>query len=140
MEEETSRELLTFNLEGENVPVSFLETMQVSEGVECDVYQFDNRKDVDLGIIKIQPKSKTPRQKILKGDKTIEGYILGKGKLIVEEDDGQTYTYEVDNGKVFEVTLGIGDIMQWYSDDNNELIVYELCYPPYEDGRYEDLE
>jgi hypothetical protein len=29
--------------------------------------------------------------------------------------------------------------MQWFADDDSSLTAYEICYPPYEDGRYENI-
>ncbi len=29
--------------------------------------------------------------------------------------------------------------MQWQADPNSPLEAYEICYPPYQDGRYENL-
>jgi len=37
------------------------------------------------------------------------------------------------------VTVGVGEIMQWKADKESGLAVYEICFPPYEDGRYENL-
>lgn len=141
MEKELSIETIkTFNIDGIESPVSFVETMQVADGVKCDTYTFDNRDDVDLGIIKIQPNFKTPRQKVLDGENTVEGYISGKGKLVVERNYGHTDVYDTGtNGKI-KVNVGIGDIMQWIASEDTPLMAYELCYPPYKDGRYENLE
>ena len=111
--------------------------MQVADGVECDTYTFDNRDDVDLGIIKIQPNAKTPRQKVLNGENTIEGYISGKGKLVVERENGNVDIYDTD--KDVKVSVGIGDIMPWTASEDTPLVAYELCYPPYKDGRYGNL-
>ena len=106
MEKELSIETIkTFNIDGIESPVSFVETMQVADGVKCDTYTFDNRDDVDLGIIKIQPNFKTPRQKVLDGENTVEGYISGKGKLVVERNYGHTDVYDTGtNGKI-KVTM-----------------------------------
>jgi hypothetical protein len=132
MEKELSIETIkTFNIDGIESPVSFVETMQVADGVKCDTYTFDNRDDVDLGIIKIQPNFKTPRQKVLDGENTVEGYISGKGKLVVERNYGHTDVYDTGtNGKI-KVNVGIGDIMQWIASEDTPLMAYELCYPPY---------
>jgi len=29
--------------------------------------------------------------------------------------------------------------MQWEADKEADLVAYEICFPPYEDGRYENL-
>ncbi len=59
----------SFNFEGKNSLVVFVETMEVDEGVECDVYEFIGDKSKDLGIIRIKAGGKTPLQKVLKGEK-----------------------------------------------------------------------
>ncbi len=93
-----------------------------------------------MGIIRIQPGYKTPLQKILKGEKKIEGYISGKGKLVVTKTDGSEKTYDVDSKKNnFMVDVKIGELMQWTADPKSDLVVFEICYPPYQDGRYENL-
>src|SRR4030067_1794068 len=84
----------SFSFEGKEYPVSFVETMQVAEGVECDVYTFDGDNAKDLGIIRIKPGSKTPLQKVLKGDRTIEGYVSGKGKLTIIKTGGSQQVYD----------------------------------------------
>ena len=131
----------SFSFEGKEQPVLFVETMHVTEGVDCDVYTFGGDSSKDLGIIKVGPGSKTPLQKVLKGDRTIEGYISGKGKLTVTKADGKQEVYVV-GGELKEpvvVTVGIGETMQWEADEKSKLTAYEICFPPYEDGRYENL-
>lgn len=131
----------SFQFEGKELPVSFVETMQVTNGVECDVYTFDGDTTKDLGIIRIKPASKTPLQKVLKGDRTIEGYISGKGKLIITQPDGKQKVYVVNEElrEPVKVTVAIGELMQWEADPESDLKAYEICFPPYEDGRYEKL-
>jgi len=129
-----------FELEGQTNKVLFVETLQVKPGVECDVYAFDGDKTKDLGIIRIQPGSKTPLQRVLSGDKTIEGHISGNGKLVISRSEGKVEEYEVDNVTHLDVTVMIGDTMQWVANPNSNLTVYEVCYPPYVDGRYKNLE
>lgn len=129
--------LTEFEFDGLCQEVSFVETMNVTDGVTCDVYKFvdDNKKD--LGIIKIQPGYKTPLQKVLKGDRTVEGYVSGNGKLIITDNDGEKI-YHVEKGKELQVNVNIGETMQWQAG-NEPLASYEICFPPYEDGRYENL-
>lgn len=120
--------------------VSFVETLKVTTGVECDVYTFKGDKSKDLGIIRINAGHKIPLQRVLKGDKTIEGYISGKGKLVITELDNTQKEYLVNDStlKSFIKTIAIGEIMQWQANKDSNLVVYEICYPPYEDGRYEN--
>jgi hypothetical protein len=131
----------TFIFEGTEQSVSFVETMHVADGVDCDVYTFVGDRSKDLGIIRIESGKKTPLQKVLKGDRTIEGYISGKGKLTIIKPDGRQDVYIADGvtKKPIVVTVGIGETMQWEADKDSKLIAYEICFPPYEDGRYENL-
>lgn len=118
--------------------IAYIETMKVKEGVECDVYSFTNDKNKDLGIIRISPGMNTPLQKILKGNKTVEGFISGKGKLVITKVDGRKETFEGVSG--LEVVVTIGETMQWIAEPGSSLVAYEICYPPYEDGRYQNLD
>lgn len=126
-------ELKVFN--GEKV--KYIETSQVIEGVTCEVYEFENDSSKDLGIVTIQPGKSTPSQKVLKGSKTIEGYILGDGELVIQGTNG-IKTYKM-NGEKFDVEVNIGETMQWKASQNSNLKIYEICYPPYKEGRFENI-
>lgn len=131
----------SFNFEGKEQPVSFVETMHVVDGVDCEVYTFDGDPTKDLGIIRVKPNSRTPLQRVLKGDRTVEGYISGKGKLTITKLDGKQEVHTVSGETkepLFEA-VGIGELMQWEADKDSPLVVYEVCFPPYEDGRYENV-
>jgi len=130
----------SFNFEGKDQPVSFVETMHVTDGVDCDIYTFVGDSTKDLGIIRIDPSSKTPLQKVLKGDRTVEGYVSGKGKLTITKADG-TQEEHIADGESEKpvVNVEIGETMQWEADREASLVAYEICFPPYEDGRYENL-
>lgn len=130
--------LESFNFEGNEQPVSFVETMQVTDGVSCDIYSFIDDESKDLGIIKIKPSKKTPLQKVLKGDRTIEGYISGKGRLVITKTNGEEKVYAV-KAKVQPVIVNVGERMQWQAEKDSDLIVYEIYFPPYEDGRFENI-
>lgn len=132
-----SSHLTEFEFEGKKQKVSFIETMNVTDGVVCDVYKFDDDDTKDLGIIKVQPGYKTPLQRVLKGDRTIEGHISGDGRLIISKD-GQEKIYQPEEGRELKVDVKVGETMQWQAG-NEPLIAYEICFPPYEDGRYENL-
>jgi hypothetical protein len=41
--------------------------------------------------------------------------------------------------KIIDDAVGIGDVMQWEADKETDLVAYEICFPPYEDGRYENI-
>lgn len=133
--------LTTFAFEGTSHKVSFVKTMQVAPGVSCDVYSFVDDESKDLGIIHIAAGCKTPLQKVLNGDKTIEGYISGKGKLTITHRNGTTTMYEFETwaDRLVKVRVEIGETMQWEADKNSSLTAYEICYPPYEDGRYQNM-
>jgi hypothetical protein len=118
-------------------PVKFIETTKVGEGVECDVYKFVGDSGKDLGIIRIKAGNKTPLQKILAGERTVEGYVSGEGGLTVIGVDCQRKIYAGKNGLAVEVK--IGELMQWQAAPGSDLEVYEICYPPYETGRFENL-
>jgi len=130
--------LTEFEFEGQKQRVSFVETMNVTDRVTCDVYKIDNDETKDLGIIKVQSGFKTPLQKVLKGDRTVEGYISGIGKLVVSKKDGEDKTYEVKEGDSLSVNVEIGEKMQWQAGDE-PLVAYEVCFPPFEEGRYENI-
>lgn len=133
--------LNSFEFEKQSLPVAFVETAEVIEGVACDVYKFSGDDTRDLGIIRIDPGYNTPKQRILKGDKTVEGYVSGKGKLVIISADGIQTEYSVGHGEPapFSLNVGASETMQWFADPDSDLITYEICYPPYEEGRFENL-
>ena len=57
--------LKVFEFEGSPLPVQFVETQDVKEGVTCDIYTFEDDSNKDLAIIRIKPDFKTPLHKIL---------------------------------------------------------------------------
>ena len=123
------------NFQGESI--NFIETQKVKEGVTCDTYSFNENLEKDLGIVTVAKNTCTPLQKILKGEKTIEGYVKGGGKLIVTQSNGETVEYIFPDDQK-EVELYVGDTMRWCTT-SSDLVFYEICYPPYEDGRFENL-
>ena len=139
--EQIEHPINNFTFEGVTQNVSFKETVPVADGVECDTYVFDKDGTKDLGIIRVKPGKHTPLQRVKKGDRTIEGFRSGKGKLTITKLDGTQEIYVVGEkkNKPFSLDVGIGDLMQWEADPDSELIAYEVCYPPYEEGRYENI-
>lgn len=126
--------------EFKNRKVSFIETMQVKDGVECDTYSFIGDDTQDLAIVRVTKGFKTPLQKILQGNKTIEGFLEGKGTLVVQLEDDTTNTYDLDATNANkEVEVKVGQTMQWTAPNDTDLVFYEICDPPYQDGRFEDL-
>lgn len=139
MSEQMKPQLESFMLYGIELPVEFIETTSVKSGVECDVYTFMDDSERDLGIIRIDAGARSPRQRILAGIKTVEGHISGKAKLVVENPDGTIEEYDFPSDDRVQVEVRIGQIMQWCADDETPVICYEVCYPPYSDGRFENL-
>ena len=120
------------------VSVKYVETQQVKDGVECDIYTFYANTSRDLAVVRVAKGFKTPLQKILKGDETVEKYVSGTGTLNVTDVDGTKHVHNFPNDShKDEVIVGIGQIMQWTAND--DLVFYEICTPPYEDGRFENL-
>lgn len=56
----------------------FVETTDVKEGVRCHVYEYKHDDSRDLGIVEVEKGYKTPKQKVLLGDKTIEIFSLAR--------------------------------------------------------------
>ena len=132
--------LENFILGGTQRPIKYIETIQVKEGVEGDVYSFVDDDTKDLAIVRVQKGFKTPLQRILKGNCTTEGYVSGKGSLTVTSNDGTSQTFDYDDSGTIDtpgVVVEVGQLMQWSAD--NDLEFYEICDPPYEDGRFENL-
>lgn len=130
--------LRTFEVGQHTVPVSYGETSQVADGVTCDTYTFDDDKHKDLGIVHVAAGAKTPRQRIVSGDLTVEQHVSGRATLRVEREDGlrQRFRFRGDLSRR-AIWLGAGDVMQWHAKD--DLTFAEVCYPPYEAGRFENL-
>ena len=40
-------------------------------------------------------------------------------------------------GTLKEVEIKVGDLVQW--EATKDLVFAEICYPPYEDGRFENI-
>lgn len=142
MKDKKEHPLLTeFRFGKEPEKIIFQETVHVVDGVECDVYSVEDDDSKDLGIIRIGIGGKTPLQKVLKGERTVEGHVSGKGKLTITKVDGKQEIHPVDKNTKghFSIDVGIGETMQWEADKGSELIAFEICIPPYKDGRYKNL-
>lgn len=132
--------LKTFTVSGTQLVIEFVETQQVKEGVECDIYRITDDSTRDIAIVTVKSGYKTPLQRILKGNKTIEGFLEGVGVLSVTNTDNSVETYSLNNdNKGKEVTVAVGQLMQWYANSDTDLVFYEVCEPPYEDGRFENI-
>ncbi len=116
--------------------IIFIERTQVKEGVVCDVYKYKDDESKDLGVATVQKGFHTPKQRILKGEKTLEIFKSGKGILHVTRKEGLQETYKFPSD-IPTVELYVGDIMQWSAEE--DLVFHEICYPPYEEGRFMNL-
>lgn len=125
-----------FMLDGERRPISYVETVPVKEGVNCDVYSFDGDSTKDLALVTVAKGSSTPLQLVLDGDQTIESFVRGTGTLNVWSKGGELKSY---HSPVEGVSVGVGEKMQWVADGDTELVFSEVCVPPYQDGRFENL-
>ncbi|HUD05616.1 MAG TPA: hypothetical protein VMR18_01685 [Candidatus Saccharimonadales bacterium] len=137
---ELGRRFTSFGYHDGPVPVSWSETQIVKDGVLCHIYKFEDDRSRDLALVRVNAGWKTFRQRVLSGDKTIEGFVEGVGTLTVTNVDGESKTYEFkDGGPAEEVTVSVGEIMQWSANGETDLIFYKICEPSYEEGRFEDL-
>lgn len=128
----------SFDFGGKTLSVNYLTTEGVSEGIEADLYSFIGDSTKDLAIIRVHPRHRTPLQKILQGSETIEGYIDGEGILTLHRASGEVTEHVFLPGKANEpVSVNVDDTMQWVTDSG--LTFYEVCTPPYEKGRFENL-
>jgi len=116
--------------------VIFIETSTVKDGVFCDIYRFDNDNSKDLGVVRVKKGHKTPLQKVLTGDKTLEVFLEGQGFLRIVESHGNEITYSFPS-ETNPVEVNVGDTMQWEATE--ELVFAEICYPPYEEGRFNNI-
>lgn len=118
------------------------EPVEVAEGVTCYSYKIGEREDCDLGVVFMEAGASTPLQLVKSGDRTIERHFWGKGKLIINEGKEVECIYEVE-GKApcgVEVEITVGKTMQWIADpDGPGLVFCEICFPPYEEGRFMNL-
>ncbi len=137
--------LKQFEFRGESRKVRFIETMKVREGVECDVYEFVDNKDEDLGIIRVDEGKATPLQKVTLDPKieivfTEEGYVSGCGSLEIQSINTQSRIYKVNSlTDKFSVCVERGERMKWKAGKSG-LVAYEICNPPYREGRFENLD
>lgn len=126
--------------DGKCTPIEFIETTPVKDGVSCDVYCFTGDKTRDLGIISISAGIPTPKQRVLLGEKTVEGFMFGRGTLTIESTDGAIATHHFKEGEASHpITIEVGQTMQWQADKYSQLTIYEVCEPPFEPGRFENL-
>lgn len=134
-----SNRLNSFVVDGEVLNLNYESTNEVKEGVLCDVYSVVGRNDVDLAVVSMKSGSTTPLQRVVGGDRTIEIHVSGIGQFFfLENDTAEPKTFELEEGKPFALDIPVGSTVRWFA--GTDLTFAEVCYPPYEDGRYIDLE
>lgn len=119
-------------------PVEFIESSIVKEGVACDVYSFVGDNTKDLGIVEVKKGFKTPLQLVTGGEKTLEVFRQGKGTLTITDKSGNQKVYRFPDSEQTEVEVKVGEKMQWEALD--DLVFAEVCYPPYKDGRFKNID
>lgn len=125
----------------EYVKVQYIETQSVKLGVECDVYSIgEDDKTMDLAIVRVQPGHSTPLQLVKSGIRTTEIFTAGSGKLTVTDSEGVSteHSFTTDS-EPLAIDILVGETMQWTANPEDTLVFYEVCEPPYQDGRFEDL-
>lgn len=126
-------------IDGVTKSVNFVESMEVKIGVVCDVYEFTGDDTKDLAVVHVLKGHKTPLQKVLKGESTVEGYLSGEGTLVVDNGlEKEVYNFPNNDNSTVEVTVGYS--MRWSASEASDLVFFEVCTPPYEDGRFENIE
>ena len=121
-------------------PVTYIESQNVKEGVSCNIYSFVNDSSKDLGIITVSKGFSTPKQKVLKGDKTLEIFMHGNGKLVITNALCVDTVYSFPNDeKIQQVEVVIGETMQWQAGIDSGLLFAEVCWPPFTPDRFENI-
>ncbi len=130
-----------FKHRNEDLPAVYVRTDIISPGVTCEVYLDPTTGKRDYGKVTVEPGYKTPKQKVLSGEETIECYFSDKGRLTIIHTDGTTSIFDLDaKDEGFAHTVYIGEIMQWQADPNEPIVFLEICYPPFTDDRFENID
>jgi hypothetical protein len=133
------RRIRRFTFEGVTQAVKLTGTEDLPPDVSVDLYTFVGDDTKDLAIF--TTRMRTPLQRVLKGTRTVEGHISGEAKLTITKPDESQKVYEF--GKASNqppVNVEVGDLMRWEVLNNSTLVAWEVCFPPYKDGRYQDVE
>ena len=120
--------------------VEYVDSTKVADGISCDVYRFKNDDSKDLAIVTVDKGRKTPLRKVVLGDETIEGYFAGEGSLTVTLESGEQKEYNFGKGDEGSVSVKVGQKMQWQASSHSELVIFEICTPPYEEGRFKQID
>jgi hypothetical protein len=136
------RSLTLFAVHGEeSESVGFAESSIVCAGVECFIYRFVNDPTKkDLALVYVLPGHCTPLQRVIGGDRTLEGYYAGEGELDVVTESGEVLVYRYPSEHTRPVEVGKNCLMRWRAAESVSVTFYELCWPPYSDGRFENLD
>lgn len=135
----SNEKLEQFTLNNQVLAVSFVETIKVKNGVICDVYKFVDDDTKDLAIVTVDARCKTPLQRVLLGEKTIEGFYSGAGTLTIADENNTEKSYPFTQGDTGSIEVHIGQTMQWHANSKDELVFYEVCQPAYADGRFDNI-
>jgi len=121
-------------------PVTYTESQSIKDGVVCDVYLFVENQSKDLSIVTVSKCCCTPKQKVLKGEKTLEIYLNGSGKLFVTSTLGiEKEHYFPNNENIQQIEVVIGETMRWHADTDSDLQFAEICWPPFAPDRFEEI-
>ncbi len=141
MESNPTPRLTEASIHGNTAEVTYVETQTVKDGVECDVYTIADDETMDLAVVRVQPGHTTPLQLVKSGVRTTEIFASGNGSLKVTKPDGITVEHAfTKDSEPCAIDVNVGDTMQWTAGNEEELEFYEICIPPYEDGRFLDLD
>lgn len=133
----TKLEKFFFN--GKSLSGIYRTTSEIVEGIKCDTYSFTDDPTRDLAIVRVRAGCKTPLQKVVGGTETLEGYIHGKGKLTIHENGHtESIRYESEKDSKQPITIVVGTTMQWTAEEDSDIEFYEICTPPYEEGRFKN--
>lgn len=131
--------LNSFKLDDELLELKYESTNEVKLGVICDVYSVIGRTDLDFALVEMKSGSSTPLQLVKGGERTIEIHVSGVGQFFFQENEkAEPKLFDLEDGKPFKLTIPIGSKVRWIAE--TDLTFAEVCYPPYEDGRYINLE
>lgn len=109
-------------------------------GIVCDVYRINRDESKDIAVVTMPKLSKTPRQRVRKGEATIEICLSGRGRIRIEHTDGSITEHNW--GPTLSnrpVKVQVGEIMQIFSHPNEGLVFAEICKGPFAPGRFEEL-
>lgn len=133
------KKLRDITLDDKSKSINFESTYPVREGVDCDIYSFAYDNDRDLAVIHVEPGYNTPLHRVLQGLHTIEHYVSGEGRLVVGSPGEEDKVYEfTGHEEAHGIEVSIGQTMQWHAGATG-LVFAEVCEPPYQEGRFEDL-